>query len=127
MAQAQAKDLRAWKMAGRFLIRLIIVLTVALIIGSALNKIARRMDEDSSRPAGFVRGVAQGALMPLALPNLLVGRDMSIYSLHNTGRTYKLGYTVGVNGCGAIFFGLFFWRLHRLRKRLLPGVAVRSE
>jgi hypothetical protein len=121
MAQAQAKDSPAWRMAGRFFIRLLIVLAVALAIGTLLQKIAGGMEADSGHPAGFGRGLAQGALMPLALPNLLVGRDMVIYSKHNTGRTYKLGYTVGVNGCGALFFGILFWRLHRLRKRLLAA------
>jgi len=58
-----------------------------------------------------------GALMPLALPNLLIGRDVPIYAVHNTGVSYKIGYTAGVNACGALFFGCFYWRLHRLRKR----------
>ena len=61
-----------------------------------------------------------GALMPLALPNLLVGRDVPIYAEHNTGRTYKLGYTAGVNGCGLLFFGFFFRRLARWRRRAGP-------
>jgi len=54
--------------------------------------------------------------MPLALPNLAVGNDVIIYSENNTGRTYKLGYTVGVNGCGLLFFGIFFWRMSRWRR-----------
>jgi hypothetical protein len=58
----------------------------------------------------------QGALMPCALPNLLVGHDVVIYSQDNTGVSYKLGYTCGVNACGAVFFGVFFWRLNRWRK-----------
>lgn len=66
-------------------------------------------------PAGFSRGIVHGALMPAALPRLLIGQDVSIYAPENTGRTYKLGYTVGVNGCGAIFFGINFWRLNRWR------------
>lgn len=69
-------------------------------------------------PAGFARGMVHGAMMPCALPNLLVGKDVTIYAVENTGRTYKLGYTVGVNGCGAIFFGVFFWRVNRWRKGL---------
>ena len=54
--------------------------------------------------------------MPMALPNLLVGRDVSIYSPNNTGVPYKLGYTAGVNVCGAIFFGFFYWRLNRIHR-----------
>ena len=70
----------------------------------------------STAPAGFGRGMLQGALMPAALPNLLVGNDVVIYAPNNTGRTYKLGYTCGVNACGAIFFGWFFWRVSRWRR-----------
>jgi hypothetical protein len=54
--------------------------------------------------------------MPLALPNLLVGDDVTIYAPENVGRPYKLGYTVGVNGCGLLFFGFFFWRVRRWRR-----------
>lgn len=59
--------------------------------------------------------------MPMSMPNLLVGRDVTIYSAHNTGVSYKLGYTAGVNGCGAIFFGFLFWRLNRWRKLNVAG------
>lgn len=55
--------------------------------------------------------------MPLALPNLAVGDNVTIYAESNTGRLYKLGYTAGVNGCGLLFFGLFFWRIGRWNPR----------
>ncbi len=55
--------------------------------------------------------------MPAALPNLLMGNDVPIYAEKNTGCTYKLGYTAGVNGCGLLFFGFFFWRVNRWRKK----------
>jgi len=71
----------------------------------------------STRPAGFSRGMLQGALMPMAMPNLLIGSDVIIYAQNNTGVSYKLGYTAGVNVCGAIFFGLFFWRVSRWKRR----------
>jgi hypothetical protein len=70
----------------------------------------------NTTPAGFMRGMLQGALMPCAFPNLLVGNNVEIYAAHNTGLTYKLGYTLGVNVCGAIVFGLFFWRVSRWKK-----------
>ena len=48
---------------------------------------------------------------------LLVGLSASTaYAQNNTGVNYKLGYTAGVNGCGTIFFGFFFWRLRRLKR-----------
>ena len=60
------------------------------------------------QPAGFLQGVVQGALMPATLPNLLVGSDVKIYAEINNGVPYKLGYTVGVDVCGALFFGNVF-------------------
>jgi hypothetical protein len=46
--------------------------------------------------------------MPVALPSLLLGRDVPIYAPINTGRTYKLGYIAGINLCGLVFFGAAF-------------------
>jgi hypothetical protein len=96
-------------------LRVLLFLLMAALIGGVLNHVSVSL-EQGAHPAGFTRGVLQGALMPMSLPNLLVGRDVTIYSQNNTGVTYKLGYTTGVNACGALFFGLMFWRLGRLRK-----------
>jgi hypothetical protein len=101
---------RWWRLPAR----IVLVLLVAVAIGMVLNRVAASL-ERNGRPAGFSRGMLQGALMPMSMPNLLVGRDITIYSLNNTGINYKLGYTLGVNGCGAFFFGFMFWRLHRWR------------
>lgn len=100
---------------ARFFVRLCAVLLLAFAIGVVLNHISRTLSRDP-KPAGFSRGLLQGALMPMAFPNLLVGRDVNIYSDHNTGVAYKLGYTSGVNGCGAVFFGGLFWRVTRWRR-----------
>lgn len=59
---------------------------------------------------GFGWGVAHGACMPMALPALVLGRDVPIYAARNTGRGYKLGYIAGINLCGLVFFGGAFWR-----------------
>jgi hypothetical protein len=91
-------------------------LIAAFIIGFFIHRISIALDR-SPRPAGFLRGVLQGMLMPASLPNLLVGNDVIIYAQNNTGRTYKLGYTVGVNVCGAFFFGTFLRRVNRLREK----------
>ena len=77
------------------------------------TKPSPRMADVSAAPSGFLDGVRHGASMPLALPRLLFGHDTTIYAASNTGRTYKLGYTAGVNGCGALFFGISYWRLTR--------------
>jgi hypothetical protein len=61
------------------------------------------------QPAGLVWGMAHGALMPATLPALVMGKNVTIYAPHNQGRIYKIGYALGVNICGLIFFGLLFW------------------
>jgi hypothetical protein len=60
--------------------------------------------------AGFPLGMAHGALMPMALPSLVMGKEVEIYAADNSGRAYKLGYIVGINLCGLVFFGSAFWR-----------------
>ncbi len=80
---------------------------MAMLLGYAADFAARRNDPD--RPSGFLWGFLHGALMPTTLPALVLGKDVTIYAPHNSGRTYKLGYTMGVNGCGLIFFGILFW------------------
>ena len=120
MIETQAKVAPPSNLRRNILLRIFWFLLFAMLIGSAFG-IAKHLADRSPGPAGFTRGVVNGAMMPLALPSLLVGRDVTIYAPVNTGRTYKLGYTVGVNGCGAIFFGFFFLRLNRLRKRLNRG------
>ena len=109
--EISASPARRWR---RALSRLLFYLLLAAAIGWTLNRIGLSMQRNP-RAAGFSRGIIQGALMPMAMPNLLVGNDVAIYSQNNTGLTYKLGYTLGVNGCGALFFGFFFWRVRRWR------------
>ncbi len=118
--EMRAALLRRWR---RILSRLVFYLLLATAIGWTLNRIGKSMQR-SPRAAGFGRGLIQGALMPMAMPNLLVGNDVAIYSQNNTGLTYKLGYTVGVNACGAIFFGFFFWRVRRWRNEAFPKSPV---
>ena len=100
--------------ALRLFARLVSLVGIGLAIGWTLHR-AEAAFAKRTQAAGFAQGVVQGALMPIALPNLAVGNDVTIYAANNTGRAYKLGYTIGVNGCGLIFFGFFFWRVRRLR------------
>jgi len=62
---------------------------------------------------GFGYGMLHGALMPLALPSLLMGQDVKIFATENSGRIYKIGYICGINVCGLTFFGPLFWRPKR--------------
>jgi len=63
-----------------------------------------------NHPADFKYGVLHGALMPLSLPTLLLGKDVPIYAADNSGRSYKIGYICGINACGLLFFGAAFRR-----------------
>lgn len=112
--QAEPSKRPAWVI---FFTRVAVFICIAFSIGWTLNRISGSL-EKNGQPAGFNRGVIQGALMPMAMPNLLFGRDVTIYATYNTGRNYKLGYTIGVNVCGAVFFGYFFWRVRNWRKSI---------
>jgi hypothetical protein len=56
----------------------------------------------------FKYGMLHGALMPLSLPSLLMGKDVMIYAPGGTARAYKIGYICGINICGLFFFGAAF-------------------
>ena len=64
----------------------------------------------NKHPADFKYGVLHGALMPLSLPTLVIGKDVPIYATDNSGRSYKIGYICGINACGLLFFGAAFRR-----------------
>lgn len=49
------------------------------------------------------------ALTPMVLPALVAGQDITLYAEKNSGRTYRLGYTIGISICGLIVFGTTFW------------------
>ena len=63
----------------------------------------------SERAAGFFVGMMHGALMPAALPTLVFGKDLPIYAQNNVGRGYNIGFILGLNACGTLFFGIGFW------------------
>ena len=96
--------------------RLAGVLLMAVAVGFALRSVGRRLEAREGQ-AGLVQGIFQGATMPLAFPTLLLGGDVNIYAVDNNGVPYKLGYTLGVTGCGAAFFGTVYGRLFRRRRK----------
>jgi len=106
---SDASTMKKW---GLRLIKFIIVAVAVSCLELGISHCIHSTD----RPAGFFVGMADGALMPMAMPALFAGKDMPIYAANNVGRLYKLGYTVGVNACGAIFFGVLFWRVARWLK-----------
>src|SRR3954464_4736574 len=106
--------------------RVAMLVVLGFVIGWILNH-AEAALEKRDEPAGFLHGVVQGALMPITMPNLIIGKDVTIYAANNTGRNYKIGYTLGVNTCGLIFFGFFFWRVRRMKLRMVNGASYGSN
>ncbi len=86
------------------------VLTVVTVLFGWFYSWAAPWAYPQGRTSGFRYGVLHGALMPIALPSLVIGKDVPIYAPDNSGRTYKLGYICGINVCGLVFFGSLFWR-----------------
>jgi hypothetical protein len=87
--------------------KVVTLVLLGLLLGFGYDWAAPRLYKADQAP-GFRLGMIHGALMPVALPALLVGRDVPIYLGADTGRIYKLGYIAGVNLCGLLFFGVAF-------------------
>lgn len=85
------------------------VLLTGLLLGWAYAWASPVVYRPDSRP-GFWLGSVHGALMPMALPSLLMGKDVPIYAQNSQGRLYKVGYIAGINLCGLIVFGAAFWQ-----------------
>jgi hypothetical protein len=98
------------------LVQLIRFVLVGVLMGWLYAWGAPLIYQDKSTP-GFWLGGAHGALMPMALPSLLMNKDVPIYAVVNAGRSYKIGYIAGINGCGFVVFGLSFWKPQRRVKR----------
>jgi hypothetical protein len=97
------------------LVQLTRFVLVGVLLGWVYAWGAPLIYRDKSTP-GFWLGCAHGALMPMALPSLLMNKDVPIYSTVNDGRIYKIGYIAGINGCGFVVFGLSFWKPQRRSK-----------
>jgi hypothetical protein len=94
----------------RFLVRKVITLAVVTVVFGWLYGWASPWAFSARTPSGFTYGLLHGAMMPLSLPSLLIGKNVTIYNDNNAGRIYKIGYICGVNICGLIFIGPLFWR-----------------
>jgi hypothetical protein len=92
--------------------KIIYFLTASLLLGWFYGWASPRAFP-KDKTFGFGYGMLHGALMPLALPSLLLGQDVEIFATDNSGRRYKIGYICGINVCGLSFFGPLFWRPRR--------------
>jgi hypothetical protein len=98
---------------GRQIVVKITILTLLCLVLGFLQGWAASRFYRPDYVAGFHVGMVQGALMPAALPALLMGKDVPIYAAANVGRLYKIGYILGINICGTLFFGVAMWQSRR--------------
>jgi hypothetical protein len=91
-------------------VKIVILVLLGALLGMCQGWAATTRLYSPTRIAGFHTGVMEGALMPAAMPSLLMGKDLPIYAPNNIGRGYKIGYLLGINMCGTVFFGIAFWR-----------------
>jgi hypothetical protein len=96
------------------IVRIIVLTAISLGLGFTHSWASTRY-YGPDYVAGFGTGMMEGALMPAALPGLVGGKDLPIYAPNNLGRPYKIGYIVGLNTCGTIFFGICFYQPRRRR------------
>lgn len=75
---------------------------------------------------GVAFGALHGAMMPIALPSLIMGKNVEIFGTPNTGRGYKIGYICGINFCGLIFFGSAFWKPSK-KPAPVPSIGETSD
>src|ERR1700742_2158593 len=94
--------------AVRVYVRKIITMAVTTLVFGWFYGWASPWAFPKEKPSDFKYDVLHGALMPLSLPSLVIGKDVPIYAALNTGRSYKIGYICGINACGLLFFGLAF-------------------
>ncbi len=90
-------------------LKIVVLVLLGVLLGLGHGWAATRL-YSPARIAGFHTGVVEGALMPAAMPSLLMGKDLPIYAPNNTGRGYNIGFLLGINMCGTVFFGIAFWR-----------------
>ena len=87
--------------------KVVTLVVMGVVLGFGYDWAAPRF-YGPTRPASFFLGMLHGALMPTALPALVIGKDVPIYASGFTGRSYKIGYIAGINLCGVLFFGVAF-------------------
>lgn len=105
---------------GRYWLKKIVLMKLrfiaAAIVLGFLYAWASPLVYPKGQTFGFRHGLAHGALMPMALPSLVMGQDVEIFASDNNGRLYKLGYICGINVCGLLFFGFGFGGLPARKK-----------
>jgi hypothetical protein len=101
-----------WSRKKEIVVKFVILTLFTAVLGFAQGWATTRSYKPEQMP-GFRVGLLHGFLMPAALPGLVMGNDLPIYAPNNQGPPYKIGYIIGLNTCGTVFFGISFARFRR--------------
>jgi hypothetical protein len=101
----------------QFIVVKLVIMSVFVAILASLQGWASKNSYKPGQCADFKVGLLHGILMPAAFPALILGHDLPIYAPNNTGCNYKIGYILGLNTCGSVFFGLAYWGMGRHPRR----------
>lgn len=76
-------------------------ITIALVILLCLTSLYSCAPKGyESSESGFFSGIWHGFIILFSLIGKLIGANIGIYSEHNTGFTYWLGFIIGLGGLG---------------------------
>ncbi|MCP5521201.1 MAG: hypothetical protein H7A46_06595 [Verrucomicrobiales bacterium] len=115
-------SITSWKSRFRRGSLAVLRLTVAGVLLGWFYAWAAPFAYPKERTLGFPHGMLHGALMPMALPSLILGQDVDIFADNQNGRPYKIGYICGINLCGLAFFGTAFAKPRR-QSAGVPGAG----
>jgi hypothetical protein len=101
----------------QFIVIKFTMMSIFVAILASLQGWAAKNSYKPEQCADFKVGLLHGFLMPASFPTLVMGHDIPIYAPNNTGKNYKIGYLLGLNSCGSLFFGLAYWGMGRPPKR----------
>ncbi|HEY2980190.1 MAG TPA: hypothetical protein VGJ22_03330 [Anaerolineales bacterium] len=62
--------------------------------------------DDQGRVAGILMGLWHGIISPVTLLLSFLGKNTQIYEVHNDGRSYNLGFLLGILLWLALVFGV---------------------
>lgn len=99
--------------AKEILIKFVLLTFMSVVLGFTQAWAVNTHTYAPEHVAGFRMGILHGLLMPATMPGLLSGHDLPIYAPSNVGRPYNIGYILGINTCGTLFFGVGLYRPRR--------------
>ena len=87
-------------MNRRKLLPLLLFASIVIIASSCAPEAECAADIAVQKQYGFFSGFFHGLLVPIAVISKMIGLDVGIYAVNNTGFLYWLGYLIGLGGLG---------------------------